>query len=168
MLTKQTGSAVKTNGNSTAGAKQSFQITNQHTTALFTPLDYVEGYCELRVDISKKQLPFTIKAVFTGGTPSPVITEFVPSSLTGGTGTPWIFPEGGADGLPLTIKLPPMQIPLNSDGVYLQITFNCNGEEVKTIDVRNFSVYKIQPPTREIYRGERINCFVRRSRAIRL
>tara|TARA_R110000782_G_scaffold228985_1_gene315443 strand:+ start:1210 stop:2877 length:1668 start_codon:yes stop_codon:yes gene_type:complete len=146
---------VKTNGTGTVGVKQGFEIINQHTTALFTPLDYVEGYCELRVDIGEKQLPFNVKAVFTGGTPSPAKTEFVVSSVNPPNGTPWIFPGGGVDGLPLTIKLAPIQIPVDSTGVYLQVAFNCNGEEVKTIDVRNFSVYRINPPTREIYRGER-------------
>ena len=144
---------IKTNGDGTAGVVDSFEILNQHTGTplLFTPGDWVQVYAELRVDIGTTILPFALQGAFTGSsTLGTVLTRFRDG------GQAWPNTGGSVDAMYLVIKLPPVQIPVDADGAYIKAVVRSDGAESKTLDVRNFKAYKVDPPTKEQYPGERI------------
>jgi hypothetical protein len=143
---------IKTNGDGTAGVVDSFEILNQHTGTplLFTPGDWVQVYAELRVDIGTTILPFALQGAFTGSAMGVVLTRFRDG------GTAWPNTGGAVDAMHLVIKLPPVQIPVDATGAYIKAVVRSDGAESKTLDVRNFKAYKIDPPSKEQYPGERI------------
>ena len=143
---------IRTNGDGTAGTRDNFEIVNQHTGTpiLFTPGDWVQVYAELRADIGTTQFPFQLDIKFIGSAIGQVFSKFRDG------GADWPNPGGAVDAMYLVFKLPPVQIPVDATGAFLKFNVRSDGAEAKTVDARNLKAYKVDPPSKEQYPGERI------------